>query len=76
MKTDFLFVGLNLNTIVQEKTPKPCTFHGCCFKNKKHQKYINVKTRLLFSPALIKLIGMRLVPLQVYTKRNCALLVI
>jgi len=28
MKEDFLFVGLNLNTIVQEKTPETCTFHG------------------------------------------------
>jgi len=28
MKTDFLFVGLNLNTIVQEKTPETCTFRG------------------------------------------------
>jgi len=25
---DFLFVGLNLNTIFQEKTPEACTFHG------------------------------------------------
>jgi len=24
----FLFVGLNLNTIVQEKTPETCTFNG------------------------------------------------
>jgi len=36
MKADFLFFGLNLNTIVQEKTPETCTFHGCCFKNKEH----------------------------------------
>jgi len=28
LKADFLFVGLNLNTIVQEKTPEACTFHG------------------------------------------------
>jgi len=28
MKADFLFVGLNLNTIVQEKKPETCTFHG------------------------------------------------
>jgi len=27
MKADFLFVGLNLNTIVKEKTPEICTFH-------------------------------------------------
>jgi len=28
MKADFLFVGLNLNTYVQQKTPETCTFHG------------------------------------------------
>jgi len=28
MKADFLFVGLNLNTLVQEKTPETGTFHG------------------------------------------------
>ena len=36
MKADFLFVGLNLNTIVQEKTPERCALHGWCFKNKEH----------------------------------------
>jgi len=25
---DYLFVGLNLNTIVQEKTPETSTLHG------------------------------------------------
>jgi len=33
-ESNFLFVGLNLNAIVQEKTPERCTFHGWCFKNK------------------------------------------
>jgi len=28
MKTDFLFVDLHLNTVVQEKAPETCTFHG------------------------------------------------
>jgi len=28
MKADFLFVSLNLNAIVQEKTPETSTFHG------------------------------------------------
>jgi len=28
MKAVFLFVGLNLNTLVQEKTPETCMFHG------------------------------------------------
>jgi len=28
MNADFLLVGLNLNTIVQEKTPETRTFHG------------------------------------------------
>jgi len=37
MKADFLFVGLNLNKIVQEKKPETCTFHGWCFKNKEHE---------------------------------------
>jgi len=32
MKADFWFVGLNLNTTVQEKTPETYTFHGWCFK--------------------------------------------
>jgi len=36
MKADVLFVGLNLNTIVQEKTPETGTFHGWCFENKEH----------------------------------------
>jgi len=27
-----LFVGLNMNTIVQEKTPETCTLRGWCFK--------------------------------------------
>jgi len=31
-----LFVGLNLNTIVQEKAPETCTFHWWCVKNKEH----------------------------------------
>jgi len=41
MKANFLFVGLN--TIVQEKTPETCTFHGWCFENKEQQKYLNVE---------------------------------
>jgi len=36
-KQTFLFVDLNLNTIVQENTPETCTFYGWCFKNKEHQ---------------------------------------
>jgi len=28
MKANFLFVGLNLNTIVQEKTPETCILRG------------------------------------------------
>jgi len=28
MKADFLFVGLTLNTIVQQKTPETWTFHA------------------------------------------------
>jgi len=50
MQGNFLFVGLNPNTNVQEKTPEICTFHGWCFKNKKHLKYLNVGTQL-FSPS-------------------------
>jgi len=75
MKANFLFVGLNLNTDVQEKTPVTCTFHGWWFKNKEHQK-CNVETRLLFSAALIKFLATRLVPLLVFTKRSCALFLI
>jgi len=33
MKAEFLFVGVNLNTYVQEKTQETCTFHGW---NKEH----------------------------------------
>jgi len=40
MKANLLFVGLNPNINVQEKTSEICTFHGWCFKNKKHQKYL------------------------------------
>jgi len=36
MNADFLLVGLNLNTIVQEKTPETRTFHWWWFKNKEH----------------------------------------
>ena len=36
MKANFLVVGLNLNTTVQEKTSETRMFHGCCFKNKEH----------------------------------------
>jgi len=36
MKANVLAVGLNLNTVVQEKTPETSTFHGWCFKNKEH----------------------------------------
>jgi len=36
MKANFLVVSLNLNTVVQEKTPETSTFHGWCFKNKEH----------------------------------------
>ena len=60
MKANFLFVGLNPHTNVLEKTPEICTFHGWCFKNKEHQKYLKVETRLLFSPALIKFLATRL----------------
>jgi len=28
MKADFLFVGLNLNTLVQKKTPETCTLYA------------------------------------------------
>jgi len=28
MKADFSFVGLNLNTVVQEKTPETSKLHG------------------------------------------------
>ena len=74
MKSNFLFVGLNLNTIVQEKKPEACTFHGWCFKNKEHQKYLNVETRLLFSPALIKFLATPLVPLLVqYLRKDLVL---
>jgi len=65
MKANFLFVGLNLNTNVQEKTPETCTFNGWWFKNKEHQKCLNVETQLLFSAALIKFLATRLVPLLV-----------
>jgi len=72
MKANLLFVGLNPNTNVQEKTPE---FHVWCFKNKEQQKYLNVETRL-FSPALIKFLATRLVPLLVFTKRSCVLFLI
>jgi len=36
MKADFLFVRLNLNTVVQGKTPETCTFHGWCFESNEH----------------------------------------
>jgi len=34
MKANFLFVDLNPNTNVQEKTPEICTFHGWCCKTR------------------------------------------
>ena len=45
-------------------------------KHKEHQKYLNVEIRLLFSPAPKKFLARRLVPLLVFTKRSCALLLI
>jgi len=39
-------------------------------------KYVNVETRLLFSPALIKFLATRQVALIVFTKRSCALFLI
>jgi len=76
MKANLLFVGLNPYINVQEKTSEICTFHGWSFKNKKHQKYLNVETQLLFSPAPIKFLATRLVPLLVFTKRSCVLFLI
>jgi len=73
MNTNFLFVDLNPNTNAQEKRPDICTFHGWWFKNKEHQKFLNAEIRLLFSPALIKFLATRLVPLLVFTKRSCDL---
>jgi len=40
MKANILFVGLNPDTNVQEKTPEICTFHGWCIENMEHQKYL------------------------------------
>jgi len=37
MKAEFLFVDLNLSTVVREETPETCTFHGWCFKDKEHK---------------------------------------
>jgi len=70
VKANFLFVDLNPNTNVQEKTPEICTFHRWCFENKEHQKYLHVETRLLFSPAIIKFLATRLVALLVFTKTS------
>jgi len=70
MKADFLFAGLNLNTIVQEKTPETSTFHGWCFKNK--HKYSNVETRFLFSP-ILKFLATRLFATGSVSKRYCGL---
>jgi len=36
MEIDLLFVGLNRNTIVQEKAPETWKFYGWCFENKEH----------------------------------------
>ena len=36
MKADISYAGLNLNTIVQKKTPEKYTFIGWCFRNKGH----------------------------------------
>jgi len=71
-----LFVDLNLSTIVREKAPEICTFHGWWFKNRKHKKCLNVETRLLFSPALINFLATRLVALLVFTKTSCGLFLI
>jgi len=69
MKADFL--------LFRRKRQKHARFlgDGWCFKNKE-QKYLNVETRLWFSPALIKFLATRLVALLVFTKRSCGLLFI
>jgi len=36
MKSDFLFVGLNMNIYVQEKRQKHARFVDDAFKNKEH----------------------------------------
>jgi len=33
---DFVFAGLDLNIIIQKKTPQKCTFYRWWFKNKCH----------------------------------------
>ena len=63
MKADSLFVGLNLNTYAQAKTLETCTFHGWCFKNKEHEKYLNVETRLVvFSNPIKILVALLVLP--------------
>ena len=49
MKICFSLAGLNLNTVVQEKTPDNAHFMDDVLKTK-GIKYLNVETWLLFVP--------------------------
>jgi len=51
MKAEFLFVSLNLNTIVQENTPETCHFINDA-KKQGSLNCLSVKTRLLCAPQL------------------------
>jgi len=50
MKADFIFVGVNVNIIIQKKTPEKAHFMDEGLKIK-GIKYFNVETRLLFAPS-------------------------
>ena len=57
MKSDFLFAGLNLNRIIQNKSAKKGTFYRSSFKNTGHYM---LKLGCCLPPPLSKFLATRL----------------
>jgi len=72
VKANFLFAGLNLNTIVQKKMLDECTFYGWCFKNK-GQKKLKCWDSVVVCP-LSKFLSTRLLPVITpprFSRKHC-----
>jgi len=61
MKADFLFVGLNLNIVVQERNRQTnAHFVDDVLKTRRKYKYSNVETQLLFPSSPSKFLAAHL----------------
>jgi len=61
MKIDIVFAGLNLNIVIEKKTPERCTFYGWCLWKQGTINDFIVETWMLFAP-----------PYQHFWLRACA----